>query len=479
MKRQLLATPLLVISDLCAFSLCILIAYAVRVLILPVLIQTNLQITLFHVLDSLWWIPLLGCIFFAFEKSYAKRLAFWQEAGEIVKTSTLTFLVSIFILFLAGSRDATSQSLVILAWAASLFVLPALHYAGKLILVKLRIWIRPVIIAGAGETGKLIINALSREPTMGYMPVGFLDDDKEKQLHPPKLPSGQELPVLGGFSEAEAIIERTGVHHVIIAAPGLQGQKLVQLVNRLQRKVNNLLIIPDLFGMAMEGINAQYLFNERTLLLGVRNNLNNKFNVIVKKIFDLTAGLLIFICLLPLMFVIAVLIKIDSRGPVIFAHRRIGKNGREFKCLKFRTMVSNAREVLEELLEKDPRAREEWQRDFKLKNDPRITRVGKFLRQTSLDELPQIFNVLKGDMSLVGPRPIVKDEIARYGSKIGYYYQVLPGITGLWQVNGRNDVDYKTRVQIDTWYVRNWSLWLDITLLIRTVGVVLARKGAY
>ncbi|SFR14156.1 undecaprenyl-phosphate galactose phosphotransferase WbaP [Desulfoscipio geothermicus] len=478
-KLQFLAVPLLILNDVAAFYFSILIAYAIRALLLPVIIKTFPQIFLLMVFNTLWWVPALACIFFIFEKSYTKRLPFWQEAGHIVKTTTLVFLVAICIVFLAKLGDTTSRTLVLVAWTISLFVVPTFRYLGKLLLVKLHIWEKPVIIVGAGETGKLILKAIQCQPTIGYKPVGFLDDDKVKQLHPPELPSGQKVPVLGNFDEAETVMEHTGVYDVIVAAPGLQGKNLVQLVNRLQRKANNLLVVPDLFGMAMEGVDVQYLFDERTLVLGIKNNLNDKLNVTIKRVFDLLTGMLIFIGLLPFMVLIAILIKLESNGPVIFAHRRVGKDGIEFNCLKFRTMVSNAQQVLEELLDNDPESREEWNRDFKLKNDPRVTRIGKLLRKTSLDELPQIINVLMGQMSLVGPRPIVKDEIIKYGSRINYYYQVPPGITGLWQVSGRSDIDYKTRVQIDTWYVRNWSLWLDITLLIRTINVVLARKGAY
>ena len=179
------------------------------------------------------------------------------------------------------------------------------------------------------------------------------------------------------------------------------------------------------------------------------------------------------------MIFIALWIYIDSPGPVIFKHIRIGKDGKEFPCYKFRSMCIDAKEKLEELLKNDPEVRAEWERDFKLKNDPRITKSGAFLRKTSLDELPQIFNVLKGQMSLVGPRPIIKMEMERYGKYINDYLMVKPGITGMWQVSGRSDIDYNERVLLDSWYVRNWSVWIDIVMLFKTIKVVFFRKGAY
>ena len=185
------------------------------------------------------------------------------------------------------------------------------------------------------------------------------------------------------------------------------------------------------------------------------------------------------IFLIPVFLLLALLIKLDSPGPIIFAHQRIGKDGKLFPCLKFRTMCMDADQRLKKYLEDNPEARKEWEAEFKLKEDPRVTRVGRVLRKTSLDELPQLFNVLIGQMSLVGPRPIVTAEIPKYGPYIKDFYMVHPGITGMWQVNGRSDTTYDERVQMDSWYVRNWGVWLDIMLLWRTFGVVLQHKGAY
>lgn len=168
-----------------------------------------------------------------------------------------------------------------------------------------------------------------------------------------------------------------------------------------------------------------------------------------------------------------------DHGPAIYGHERIGNGGRPFKCLKFRSMVVNSKEVLEQLLNTDPAARKEWDATFKLKDDPRITDIGKFLRKTSLDELPQLFNVLKGEMSLVGPRPIITAELERYSDEVDYYLLSKPGMTGLWQVSGRSDVDYETRVYLDAWYVKNWSMWNDIAILFKTISVVLRKDGAY
>jgi Undecaprenyl-phosphate galactose phosphotransferase WbaP len=197
-----------------------------------------------------------------------------------------------------------------------------------------------------------------------------------------------------------------------------------------------------------------------------------------KRTFDLVAALILIMLLSPVLVVIALLVMRDG-GPCVFGHTRIGNGGVKFRCLKFRSMVVNADVVLKQLLDTDPQARAEWDRDFKLKHDVRITKVGHFIRRTSLDELPQLWNVVRGEMSLVGPRPVIEKELERYGAGAEYYLKAKPGITGLWQVSGRNDIDYATRVALDVAYVTNWSFGSDIMILVRTIGVVLSKHGAY
>ncbi len=214
--------------------------------------------------------------------------------------------------------------------------------------------------------------------------------------------------------------------------------------------------------------------------IGVANAPNND-NAIrgrsLKRALDVVGGLGLFVFFMPLMAVIYVLVRID-RGPGIFAHERIGRNGKTFKCYKFRSMVPNAQEVLNDILASDDRIRRAWEAEHKLEDDPRITKIGAFLRRKSLDELPQLLNVLKGDMSLVGPRPITSDEIWRYGDNIRDYYSVRPGLTGAWQVSGRNDVSYSERVDLDVDYAKEASFAKDITILLKTVGVVISGRGA-
>ena len=205
------------------------------------------------------------------------------------------------------------------------------------------------------------------------------------------------------------------------------------------------------------------------------------YGEVLKRLFDIVFSLSVLILFSPIYIILALLIALSSKGPVFYVQQRVGKNYRSFNCIKFRTMVNNADEMLVEIMATSPDLREEFESNFKLKTDPRITRIGHFLRITSLDEFPQFWNVLKGDMSVVGPRPLVEEELPKYGDYIGHVLTIRPGITGLWQVSGRNDIPYPRRVQIDLHYVNFRSFWLDLWIILKTVNVVIMpkNKGAY
>ncbi|HIE12568.1 MAG TPA: undecaprenyl-phosphate galactose phosphotransferase WbaP [Desulfotomaculum sp.] len=471
-----LAAPCsLVLVDTAALAVSIGLALLLRVHVLPVLwpvfppaLPENLNI---------WWLPAVGVLCLGASGLYTKRLSFWRECEYLVKAVTFAFLITLAVVSLAKISHEVSRTVIVLAWLISLATVPLCRWAGKSLLARTGIWRRRVLVFGAGKTGELVAAALTRDRYLGYEICGFLEDDPAKRGG--VRVNGRHFPVLGGFRDSDRVMAETGAYDLIVAAPGMPPDQLVGLVNRLHRRAASVQVVPDLFGMPAVGAEADYLFQEKTLVLRVKNNLASPLNRLVKRVFDLLTGGVLLAVLAPLLAVLALAVKLDSPGPVLFRHRRIGHRGKEFKCYKFRTMVINAEVFLQEHLKKNPTLRREWERNFKLKNDPRVTRVGRFLRTTSLDELPQIFNVLKGEMSLVGPRPIVRDEVPRVGPYINDFYLIRPGITGLWQVSGRNDIDYAERVRLEAWYVHNWSLWLDITLLIRTLAVVFSRRGAY
>ncbi len=208
--------------------------------------------------------------------------------------------------------------------------------------------------------------------------------------------------------------------------------------------------------------------------------MNSKLNLFLKNFLDILLTLIFLPLALLIGLIIALLIKIDSPGPIFFSQERVGKGGKKFKLFKFRTMYADAEERLKEILENNEKYLEEWNKKRKISSDPRITRIGRFLRRFSLDELPQFINILKGDMSLIGPRPVTEDELEKYYKEFKeIYYKVKPGLTGLWQVMGRNEIDYPTRVYLDVCYVLNWSIWLDIWILLKTIPAVISGKGAY
>lgn len=422
-----------------------------------------------------FWIvfPAFYVLFLNMERLYTRRAQFWQIIKSIFYCSVYATIAIIIELYVAQLAGSTSRLFVGLLWIFSFVLLVITRFFIKKLVAKMELLQLPVLIIGAGKTAEVLVRGIAKEESLGYKIIGFLED---KNTNNRLL---REYSLLGGFNDAEKVIKRTGVQHVFIAAPGMEQEALLHLINKVQPLVKNIAIIPNLIGMPMGSLEVESLYNERIMILRVKNNLARKVNRVVKLVFDYLLTIVGTVLISPILIAIAVWIYKDSPGPVIFKHIRVGKNGQAFPCYKFRTMCVDAQEKLTELLANNPAAKEEWERDFKLKDDPRITKSGAFLRKTSLDELPQIFNVLRGEMSLVGPRPVIKEELERYGEYLGDYLMVKPGITGMWQVSGRSDTTYEERVQMDSWYVRNWSVWLDVMLLWRTVKAVVKSEGAY
>ena len=467
--RPWLVSFVLVAVDYLAVLSAVWTAYLIRGQVLPLFYQE------FSVPDVYLFIviPFAFIFFLHFDRISINKLYIWQQAERLFKASVYAMLLVLVILYFNHSIQHISRIFMLLVWLFGFLYLAIGRYGMKRIVTAVGVLQVPTVIVGAGKTAALLVEAFQQNMGAGYKIVGLIEDD------PQPLAIFQQYPIIGTFAQAEDAIRHAGVRNVLIAAPGLAREELLKLVYRLQPHVDNITFVPDLFGVPVGSMELETLFNEKTVLLKIRNNLAQGHNRLFKLMFDCLCSLAGIIVVMPLFLVLSILIYLDSPGPVVFAHRRVGQRGEMFPCYKFRTMVKNSQEVLEEYLANHPDAREEWDRDFKLKDDPRVTKIGRFLRKTSLDELPQFFNVLKGEMSLVGPRPIVEAEVERYGEYINDYYLVRPGITGQWQVSGRNDIDYPERVQMDSWYVRNWSMWLDVIILMKTIKVVVARKGAY
>jgi Undecaprenyl-phosphate galactose phosphotransferase WbaP len=352
----------------------------------------------------------------------------------------------------------------------SMILLPLGRGTCKRLLVSLGLWGKHVAVLGAGEVGKRVVQILIKNPLQGLLPVAIFDDNP--QLHHTSI-SG--VPVLGRLSEADTCATDLNLKHAIIALPSLPAEDLIDFVNTRSRNFNVVQFLPDLVSLRSEDVATSNLAG--LLALEVRNGLYLPHNRIIKRCLDIIASLLLLGFLCPAFIVIYLWIRFDSSGSPIYGSRRLGWRGNHFSCLKFRTMYQDADSRLTHLLNHSPALREEYLHFHKLQDDPRITRAGYILRRLSLDELPQLFNVLRGDMSLVGPRPYLLDE---YGEMTKYADSILeakPGITGYWQVSARNSVSFQDRLEMETHYVYNWSIWWDIVILANTLTAVFKRQG--
>jgi len=396
---------------------------------------------------------------FASQGHYRRGLPFWTEVRQVGLAALAFALLDGFSQY--ASHSLYSRPWLIAGWGTTALFLVAGRIGLKHAMLRAGVWAMPTVIVGTGRTAREAAAALNSERLLGYRVVGHA-----------------EMPDGGPPPRADDLLAGTVPRFVVLALDAAELARAEPLIGELHRRGVSFAVVPPLTGLSVLNLQAQGFFSHDTVLLTAPNNLARTHARVMKRTFDVAASAALLLFLAPLFALLALLVRRDG-GPVLYGQRRIGRGGRTIVCLKFRTMVVDADAVLAEVLARDPAARAEWEKDHKLKDDPRVTPVGRVLRATSLDELPQLWNVLTGEMSLVGPRPIVAAEIPKFGDDIAFYYEVDPGITGLWQVSGRNELDYDRRVRLNTWYVRNWSLWHDVAILLKTVRVVLARDGAY
>ena len=413
-----------------------------------------------------------------FKKTYTHRRPLWSGLNQLLR-NILTFCAVDFVLYSLGKQRIDAYSTAT-TYLLLLILLPALRRLNRMILNRFGLWETPTLIIGNGDNAREAYQALLSAPGMGFnihalaWPT-FIGSNKKKNTT--ELTAFDAPTISFGKSKADA--ETLQHFYCVIALEASEWQERETLIRQLSHMgVSNLHVIPAMRGVPLHGMETSDFFSHEVLLIHLGNNLANPMYRACKRLFDIVGSASLLLLLSPLLALLAYKVSRDG-GNVFFGHVRIGQNNKPFSCHKFRSMVVNAEAVLKQLLLTDAKAQAEWASDFKLKNDPRVSRLGAFLRRTSLDELPQLWNVLKGEMSLVGPRPVVQAELERYGDDVDYYLMTRPGMTGLWQVSGRNDVDYATRVYLDSWYVKNWSLWSDIAILFKTIGVVIKRSGAY
>jgi Undecaprenyl-phosphate galactose phosphotransferase WbaP len=393
-----------------------------------------------------------------------------EEMRRATLASSILFLcLAAVTVSLRGAQHNFTWTLF-LALLLSVGLIPLARECTRLLFAGRDWWGYPAVIFGAGKCGEGAAQAMLADPGLGLKPIAFIDDHSFRV-------SVCGLPVYRNLDPAVLLPDRRKNAYAVFAMPDVADDALEDLVERCGETFSHVLAIPQFSNFASLWIRPRSVGG--MLGLEMRQQALQRNALIVKRFVDILFCVVGGLFVLPIVAALIVAMKVTSPGPVFYGQRRIGQRGKRFTAWKFRSMVLNADQVLEEYLVKDPALFEEWTRDHKLRNDPRVTGVGRFLRKTSLDELPQLWNVFTGDMSLVGPRPIVDQEVARYGRNFGLYTRVKGGITGLWQVSGRNNTTYEERVNLDSFYVRNWSVWLDFCILFRTIAVVLFGDGAY
>lgn len=477
MRNGLKAFSLLFL-DIAAFYTSLLAAYHSRLFLDRLFASIQpLQFTVTYFLN-LWWLPVTFLSFIAYERLHTRRIPFWDETRDLIKAITVSTVAILSIITLGKMSDSISRLTILFLWCYGLLFFPFFRLIGKKLLHKSGLWRENIIIIGAGSAGIETARGISGDAHLGYRVIGFLDDNVA--IGTQVKVNGGTYKVFGAIRHFRKFVRLLNISTVVIAIPSLSVDKLSRLTNEIQKYTKSVLLIPDIKGVALTNTELLHLFMQQLFLLKINNNLKSPVNRLVKRIFDLTISILLLPLILPIIGILGLLIKLDSPGPVFYRHDRIGRGCSSFRIYKFRTMYCDSKDRLEKILSIDNKYKEEWELHFKLKDDPRITRIGRFLRRTSLDELPQIFNVFKGEMSLVGPRPVLEEELTKYYKEFTDYYRLVrPGITGLWQVSGRNRLTYAVRVRLDSWYVLNWSVWLDIVILLKTIRIVLTKEGAY
>lgn len=410
-------------------------------------------------------------VIFALKGLYQRKniLGGTREYEQLFNSSVLGMLVIISFGFLVPSV-ILARGWVILAWILAFLFTALGRFASRRVVYALRKtghFQEPALIVGANEEGQLLADQLNNWRTAGVRVVGYVDDDHCCTL-------SNHLQWLGKLDELDQIVKKNGIGEILLVTSALSQEQILALFRKFgTRKEINLRLTSGLYEIISTGMQV----NEDGLvpMMTVNKVRMTGWDKILKLILDYAIALPVSLLMLPIFGLISLLIKLDSPGPAIYRRRVMGVNGHEFDAFKFRTMRTDG----DEILEKNPELMKEYLENFKLKEDPRITRLGQFLRKTSVDELPQLFNVLRNEMSIVGPRMICPEELAKYDQWDINLLTVKPGITGLWQVRGRSEVSYEERVRMDMLYIRNWTIWLDIQLLIQTIPAVISRRGAY
>jgi Undecaprenyl-phosphate galactose phosphotransferase WbaP len=464
-NRSHIVNILLIITDLFTISLAVVLAAGIRILLIPLM---------GGIVN--WQVILNGLIFYLiFNIILAWLNGLYPGFGlaavhEMQKVLYVVSLASIFLgvfLFLQQLGLAYSRMIYVLTWLLSALFMMLGRFALRNRFSRFSWWGIPMVIIGSEENVTPVIEKLQQNRRLGFRPVYYYDPD-----FPASEPvSGVEA--IQSKQDLQTLVEETGIQHVVFT----DAMDDVSTANfHWMRDVfPNILFVLNTAPFGSLWVRTIDLHG--TLAIETNYHLLNKQETIIKRIVDMFLTFLMLLVTWPIFLILALMVRLGSKGPVLYTQKRLGQNGIPFKSFKFRTMYDNAESKLEELLENDPDAKLEYETYHKLANDPRVTPVGKILRRYSLDELPQLMNVVKGDMNLIGPRSYLPREIPEMGDYAKIILKVKPGITGWWQVMGRNMTSFKERLQLDEYYISNWSIWLDIYIIIKTVWVLLNGKG--
>jgi exopolysaccharide biosynthesis polyprenyl glycosylphosphotransferase len=390
--------------------------------------------------------------------------------GEMMSVFTATTTASMVVFALTSMirYPASSRLTFIYAWLLAFAIGVAARVVVRIVRARLHsagYGIEHVVVVGSDHLARMIMQMVAQQRHLGYRIVGFVDSGERADFG--------RFRALGPVSQLPALVDQIGVDHVIVALPANRHEEILWVLDSCQRAGVSLSMVPDLFALRLSHVDLGTVGGIPWFRLSEKPI--QGWNLVVKRAIDLAGSTLLLAGLAPLFLVVSVLIKSSSRGPVYFRQVRLGKGGAPFVCYKFRSMRDGADREQSEL----ERMNEADGPIFKIRHDPRLTRVGSFLRRTSIDELPQLWNILRGEMSLVGPRPPIPEEVARYEDWHRRRLEVVPGLTGLWQVSGRSELSFDEMVMFDLYYIENWSLALDVHILARTIPAVVGTSGAF
>lgn len=465
--RRLSMGAMMLAADLAGFSITGLVV---------ILLNLKSKLFVFDLNDIKYlMIPLICLVLFTSSKLYpGSGMNPVNEMKLVFQNTGLSFLLGAFFFQLSGLGLVRFFWALPLTWALCLSTILIMRWGIRIVSVRKGVWGEPVAVIARGEKVAYLVKYFQNRHRFGFIPKIAIVPNAEKFSLTLSVP----VVNLKDITSKDAFYFTKHNIETAMIDMGMAGQVLIEdQQHSFSKFFSRFIFFVDLGWLG--GASIQTYDFESLIGIEARRNIPGLPRRIVKRLMDIFLALTIGLFFLPLLLMITTLILLEGKGSAIYTQKRVGHKGKIFHLFKFRTMTPDAEKILADYLSKNPDAQDEWNHSQKLKNDPRITRVGKWLRRYSLDELPQLLNILRGEMSLVGPRPMMVDQMDLYGDQIEIYYSMRPGMTGLWQVSGRNNITFKERTRFDAYYVRNWSTWLDIYIIIRTFWVVLNTEGAY